>query len=180
MPLIHCQTENAAQYTKVWRAKVLSCKAGARYVSPSLALEAKANKKGKTKKGKKNKKQQDDNKASEPAQVYDVELSDTILFPEGGGQPTDLGSLNGVPVTYVYRGSRGQAVHQTETALEVGTEVEIQLDWTRYVHATPDTHPHSSPFYRSFVPLPLVLSPLPPTGGSIICKCTVPNTSSPP
>ena len=34
---------------------------------------------------------------------YHVELDDTILFPEGGGQPDDRGTINNVPVMKISR-----------------------------------------------------------------------------
>jgi len=33
---------------------------------------------------------------------YHVELNKTCFYPEGGGQPSDTGTINGTPVTYVY------------------------------------------------------------------------------
>ncbi|XP_063241006.1 alanyl-tRNA editing protein Aarsd1-B isoform X1 [Bacillus rossius redtenbacheri] len=61
---------------------------------------------------------------------YEVVLEDTILFPEGGGQPCDTGSLDGVPVLQVTR--RGaQAVHFVAAPLAVGAAVRQRLDWGR-------------------------------------------------
>lgn len=64
---------------------------------------------------------------------YDVELSDTILFPEGGGQPSDTGlmSLDGeetqIPVTQVSR-SGLRALHRVASPLEPGTAVTLTVD----------------------------------------------------
>jgi alanyl-tRNA synthetase len=33
---------------------------------------------------------------------YHIELDKTYFYPEGGGQPSDTGHINGAPVTYVY------------------------------------------------------------------------------
>ena len=45
--------------------------------------------------------------------AYDVVLEDTILFAEAGGQPSDTGSINGIPVTgvRVREGTRGNNPH---------------------------------------------------------------------
>ena len=34
---------------------------------------------------------------------YDIELQDTILFPEGGGQPDDRGTIDNIEVLKVIR-----------------------------------------------------------------------------
>ncbi|KAL8175746.1 UNVERIFIED_CONTAM: Alanyl-tRNA editing protein Aarsd1 [Gekko kuhli] len=66
----------------------------------------------------------------ETLQGFHVILEDTILFPEGGGQPDDRGVINGIPVLRVTR--RGpDALHFVLTALEPGTEVQLELDWDR-------------------------------------------------
>ena len=71
---LHCQKES---YAKSLRTVVLSC---------APMVEAVAPAKGKKK-----------NDASPPAQKkWAVVLADTVLFPEGGGQPTDSGTVGGV------------------------------------------------------------------------------------
>ncbi|XP_064595304.1 alanyl-tRNA editing protein Aarsd1-like [Liolophura sinensis] len=61
---------------------------------------------------------------------FEVVLEDTILFPEGGGQPDDRGTINGVEVLRVVR--RGaEALHFVRSPLEPGQDVELQVDWTR-------------------------------------------------
>jgi Ser-tRNA(Ala) deacylase AlaX len=66
---------------------------------------------------------------------FEVELSETILYPEGGGQPFDLGTLKGeidsIAVTAVYHTADGRVAHKTDKPLEVGTQVEVHVDWTR-------------------------------------------------
>ncbi|XP_064380896.1 alanyl-tRNA editing protein Aarsd1-like [Dromaius novaehollandiae] len=66
----------------------------------------------------------------EPVRGFQVVLEDTILFPEGGGQPDDRGLIGDVPVLRVSR--RGaEAVHFVRTALEPGAPVLLSLDWER-------------------------------------------------
>ncbi len=61
---------------------------------------------------------------------YAVILDRTAFFPEGGGQPADGGTLNGVEVTNVR--SEGEAVvHFCPTQIPVGTTVEGVLDWDK-------------------------------------------------
>lgn len=59
-----------------------------------------------------------------------VQLEDTVLFPEGGGQPGDVGTIAGA-VVLDSQNVDGYAVHTVDTALEPGSEVEVKLDWTR-------------------------------------------------
>ncbi|CAI4050211.1 hypothetical protein SKDZ_14G2850 [Saccharomyces kudriavzevii ZP591] len=70
---------------------------------------------------------------------YEIELQDTILFPEGGGQPSDSGSLKivernndslvikKVVVSHVSR-SGLHAKHHVNELIEPGTTVEITVD----------------------------------------------------
>uniref|UniRef100_F6S764 Alanyl-tRNA synthetase domain containing 1 n=2 Tax=Ornithorhynchus anatinus TaxID=9258 RepID=F6S764_ORNAN len=61
---------------------------------------------------------------------FHVLLADTVLFPEGGGQPDDRGFIDEVPVLRVIR--RGpDACHFVRTALEPGRPVHLRLDWPR-------------------------------------------------
>nr|XP_006199259.1 alanyl-tRNA editing protein Aarsd1 [Vicugna pacos] len=61
---------------------------------------------------------------------FQVVLEDTLLFPEGGGQPDDHGTINDISVLRVTR--RGaQADHFTQTPLTPGTEVQVRVDWER-------------------------------------------------
>ncbi|XP_046888360.1 alanyl-tRNA editing protein Aarsd1 [Hypomesus transpacificus] len=61
---------------------------------------------------------------------FNVKLQDTILFPEGGGQPDDHGLIGDVPVLRVTR-QGAEAVHFVGSALEVGKEVLLKVDWER-------------------------------------------------
>lgn len=66
---------------------------------------------------------------------YAVELHDTILFPEGGGQPSDQGYIideDGKShfVGHVKR-DKLRALHLVDEPLEPGTEVTLQVDWKK-------------------------------------------------
>jgi alanyl-tRNA synthetase len=58
-----------------------------------------------------------------------VILEDTIFYPEGGGQPFDLGSVNGIPVLEVQK-REGEIRHYLGGVLSAGT-ASLQLDWAR-------------------------------------------------
>ena len=61
---------------------------------------------------------------------YLVTLDRTAFYPEGGGQPADHGTLNGVAVTDVHE-KDGVIVHTVEKAVEIGENVRGNLDWAR-------------------------------------------------
>uniref|UniRef100_A0A034WQ83 Alanyl-tRNA editing protein Aarsd1-A n=1 Tax=Bactrocera dorsalis TaxID=27457 RepID=A0A034WQ83_BACDO len=63
---------------------------------------------------------------------YNVICEDTILFPEGGGQPCDYGQINGYPVRSVVRKGT-EAIHFVESTkgFEEGDVVKQSLDWKR-------------------------------------------------
>ena len=54
---------------------------------------------------------------------WSVVLDRTAFYPEGGGQPWDTGTLNGIPVTQVQE-QDGAVVHTCAARLEPGTQVE--------------------------------------------------------
>ncbi|MBR3168017.1 MAG: hypothetical protein IKF18_04980 [Erysipelotrichaceae bacterium] len=59
---------------------------------------------------------------------YAVVLEDTAFYPEGGGQPGDRGTLNGIEVFDTCR-REGKILHICAGPLEPGTEAEGKLDW---------------------------------------------------
>ena len=61
---------------------------------------------------------------------FAVTLDESAFYPEGGGQPSDVGTLGDVKVTEVHE-KDGELLHYTEQALEVGAKVEGKIDWAR-------------------------------------------------
>lgn len=61
---------------------------------------------------------------------YEVILEETAFYPEGGGQPADLGWLNEVQVLDT-RERNGEVVHICDQSLEAGIEVMGKIDWDR-------------------------------------------------
>ena len=61
---------------------------------------------------------------------FAVTLDATAFYPTGGGQPCDLGTLNGVRVLDV-REQGADIVHLCESALAVGSTVAGAIDWRR-------------------------------------------------
>lgn len=61
---------------------------------------------------------------------YEVVLSDTAFYPEGGGQPADRDTLEQVNVLDVKR-RNGEILHITDAPLEPGMTVHGVLDWER-------------------------------------------------
>ena len=73
-------------------------------------------------------------KSESPASsIYHVTLEDSVLYPEGGGQPWDLGSVNGIDVEKVVKGpgSNKEIVVDLKQPVEVGAEVVCKVDWNR-------------------------------------------------
>lgn len=68
-------------------------------------------------------------KATPAERGWHVWLDDSVLFAEGGGQPSDRGTLDGVPVWSVSATPDGLLHHVAEP---VGTgEVKVVVDWAR-------------------------------------------------
>lgn len=59
-----------------------------------------------------------------------VILDKTAFYPEGGGQPCDFGTLNGISVTDVQE-ENGEILHYVKAGIAENTEVYGKIDWER-------------------------------------------------
>lgn len=73
-----------------------------------------------------------------------VILDRTYFYPTSGGQPHDLGSLNGAPVTDVsIRPEDGSVLHWLEPGANLPHEVTAEIDWgRRFDHMQQHTGQH--------------------------------------
>ncbi|KAJ9469072.1 putative alanyl-tRNA editing protein alaX [Diplonema papillatum] len=65
-----------------------------------------------------------------PEAWWVVQLDDTVLFPEGGGQPFDTGMIGDAFCGNVQRKGLA-ACHLVDRKLEVDSEVKVSVDWPR-------------------------------------------------
>jgi misacylated tRNA(Ala) deacylase len=63
---------------------------------------------------------------------FEVVLEKTPFFPEGGGQPSDRGTVAGQEVLALYRSDSDEVIHLLQGP--VSGEVEASLDWPRRYH----------------------------------------------
>lgn len=61
---------------------------------------------------------------------YRILLDESAFYPEGGGQPSDCGTLNDIVVSEVHEKDR-ELLHYTDEPLEPGTVVQGKIDWER-------------------------------------------------
>ncbi|HIA01069.1 MAG TPA: alanyl-tRNA editing protein [Myxococcales bacterium] len=79
---------------------------------------------------------------AETERGWDVQLAETILYPEGGGQPSDHGTIGGALVLDVKRNTSGQVIHLVDAPV-AGEKVVVQVDWSRrYDHMQQHTAQH--------------------------------------
>jgi misacylated tRNA(Ala) deacylase len=122
---LKCQKDS---YLQTFDTEVVSCN---EYIPPEVP---KQNGKSKTKKS------TDPSKfeADGASKTWLIELVDSVLFPEGGGQPTDHGSItplsNGtmepIPITSIQRHGL-QCVHFSPSPLTPGTKVRQDVNFGR-------------------------------------------------
>ncbi len=61
-------------------------------------------------------------------QGFAVVLDRTVLFPEGGGQLSDTGTISGAAVKHV-RETKEKIIHECAAAFPVGSKVMVQVNW---------------------------------------------------
>lgn len=84
-------------------------------------------------------------------ETYEIQLLDTILFPEGGGQPCDHGTLTFksedsqtivAPIRKVLR-RKLEAIHYSRDPIAANTNVQVNLDFSRrFDHAQQHSGQH--------------------------------------
>ena len=92
---------------------------------------------------------------------FEIELDRTAFYPEGGGQPSDTGTLGEAHVLDVQERD-GRIVHLTDLALEEGAAVQGEINWEeRFSNMQQHSGEHivSAPAYG----VSAVRSPLPST-----------------
>ena len=63
-------------------------------------------------------------------QGFEILLEESAFYPEGGGQPCDIGTLNGIHVIHVEE-KDGDLIHYTKESIPAGSCVEGRIDWER-------------------------------------------------
>ena len=61
---------------------------------------------------------------------YAIITDSTAFFPEGGGQPSDIGILGNANITYAYEDG-DNVVHISDKVINVGTKVHGRIDFER-------------------------------------------------
>lgn len=62
--------------------------------------------------------------------LYDLVLDQTTFYPTGGGQPHDIGWMNGIAVKDVYK-KNGVIFHVLESSIGDNKDVACKIDWDR-------------------------------------------------
>jgi len=72
---------------------------------------------------------------------YETVLATTLFYPEGGGQPSDRGTIDGQAVLRIDSNDEGHVVHLLQKP--VSGQVALELDWVRrYDHMQQHTAQH--------------------------------------
>lgn len=61
---------------------------------------------------------------------YGITLDTTLFYPEGGGQPSDRGIINQLPVLDVQE-QAGEIIHFIQEPISRGTAIQGEIDWNR-------------------------------------------------
>lgn len=67
-------------------------------------------------------------KCREGKNGYEIILEESAFYPEGGGQPCDIGSLGEAEVKDVQE-KDGELIHYVDKALEEGSQVHGKINW---------------------------------------------------
>jgi len=62
--------------------------------------------------------------------AYEIILEETIFYPEGGGQPSDIGSIGECHISHVHKVGES-IVHIGDKPLTEGMEYDAAIDWVR-------------------------------------------------
>jgi alanyl-tRNA synthetase len=90
-------------------------------------------------------------KLSQTDTGFEIVLDQTAFYPTSGGQPHDLGCIQGRPILDVFENEKAEIIHRAEKPVESG-ELECSIDWLRrFDHMQQHTGQHilSQAFLRT-------------------------------
>ncbi len=62
---------------------------------------------------------------------FGIELQETAFYPEGGGEPGDIGTLNKIPVLDTIKEKDGTIYHIVDSEIAAQSKVHGKIDWKR-------------------------------------------------